>query len=860
MYKDMLSLAVLSLKRKKQNSILMISVLFLSFSFAVIALSVTESINKTNQEYCYNTYGTWEAAVLDGQAQDDKVFQKCDAIEEIGVSVRYGVINGDTGIGTVDDKLVEMGRIRLQQGRLPQKEDEIAVEADVLSALGYNYEIGQEVVLPIEVPAILPIKEGEDNTGAIWIEKTYILCGVVKEYTDLWYSDQQILTGAFLTEAGVAELVETAQECDTGASLCSPCYQFFFKTSGNMKEVFQKAEDMQRTCIANAYANEIDSENNYVFYVGMIFVTTIVSVVCIYLLQIRKQVRQYALFRSIGVTKKQLKIILLYETLCLTVPAILAGIAMGVFGTWLILEALIEMHSTQIYVRVSATNLVAAAVIWCGSLLAVRMLVFQIALKQPLIGRIQINNRKERRYCRIQSILSILLSVVFSGTLIVCTFQFYEAAFVKEIYDSSPSYTIHAIGRKDEEKITKDCLNKIERLPGIRNVNVWMTEKVDLVFQGIENCELVDELRKNNEISRERAQEGIGAFLFGIREEDWKDYFDFSHLGIDEEKFREGSQVIMLFPVNTENKVMAGNNWYDDVGIEEGNKVTLNFYGSSYQSAPWGNVIEDEKMEKLGAYMVEPVIVRVLDDLYTDQLEFMASQPYTILCSDTAFQKMLHSLPEGYAVNDHLTDGEVGYSQGQIYTTAEAGYLSTDYVMADLCEKYGIQLYNSREANAANIQEATQKMVQILTCGGSVILIAWLILWNTLTLSAGKEKKKYGILRALGMGEKQIKIVFVRKAAGVSMISVLAGWTVFAGYLLLYGIRQQKFLMQNFMEERAISVIMNHKIESYRIEGINGITVFVLTAVIGCVIACTYYFTRKKILKNKLLDMLCEEE
>lgn len=41
-----------------------------SFSFAVIALSINESMDKSNEEYRYDTYGIWQAALLNGNKED----------------------------------------------------------------------------------------------------------------------------------------------------------------------------------------------------------------------------------------------------------------------------------------------------------------------------------------------------------------------------------------------------------------------------------------------------------------------------------------------------------------------------------------------------------------------------------------------------------------------------------------------------------------------------------------------------------------------------------------------------------------------------------------------------------------------
>ncbi len=102
-----------------------------------------------------------------------------------------------------------LGRLGLNSGRLPKSGDEVAVEADVLSVLGYDYELGQKIDLTISVPAqyLDEQTQEEDAFPSIQVTKTYTLCGVLKEYTNLWEAGRKAtLNSAILTEKGAQEL------------------------------------------------------------------------------------------------------------------------------------------------------------------------------------------------------------------------------------------------------------------------------------------------------------------------------------------------------------------------------------------------------------------------------------------------------------------------------------------------------------------------------------------------------------------------------------------------------------------------------------------------------------------------------
>ena len=149
---ELFGLAVQGLLRKKRGSLLLFAVLLLSFAFAIISLTVTVSIRKTNEEYLYDTYGTWYGAIANGQDADEVFLREQAWLDELGITKNYGTIqassSGSTGIGVMDEAFLWIGRLGLQDGRFPENAGEIAMEADLLSALGYAYTLGQEITFP----------------------------------------------------------------------------------------------------------------------------------------------------------------------------------------------------------------------------------------------------------------------------------------------------------------------------------------------------------------------------------------------------------------------------------------------------------------------------------------------------------------------------------------------------------------------------------------------------------------------------------------------------------------------------------------------------------------------------------------
>lgn len=113
-------------------------ILAISFAFAVITLSVSGSMIKTNDVFRKTTYGEWQLILPGINSKLKGAAANSDWLDELGVMNVYGTI-GEDGIGTVDETLKKLGHITVNEGRFPESDGEIAMEADLLSKLGIDY-------------------------------------------------------------------------------------------------------------------------------------------------------------------------------------------------------------------------------------------------------------------------------------------------------------------------------------------------------------------------------------------------------------------------------------------------------------------------------------------------------------------------------------------------------------------------------------------------------------------------------------------------------------------------------------------------------------------------------------------------
>lgn len=185
MFRNLLSLALQAVLRKKRSSVLLFLVLLLSFSCAIVSLSLTESIGKTNEAYRLNTYGAWYLAFPDVREEDAQWLAQQSWAEQVSSSCLYGELYGTSVIfGTADDHYLDMARTRLLCGHLPQHDDEIVLTEEALRAFGYeDYALGQEISLAVTMfTERSTVMEGEGYAGGF----AFKLCGVLEPYGDYW--------------------------------------------------------------------------------------------------------------------------------------------------------------------------------------------------------------------------------------------------------------------------------------------------------------------------------------------------------------------------------------------------------------------------------------------------------------------------------------------------------------------------------------------------------------------------------------------------------------------------------------------------------------------------------------------------
>ena len=744
MFGYFLQLSLQRIFRKRKSSILSFLVLTISFSFMIVVLSIVESISKPNEEYRLNTYGEWSFAILPANGYESSIRGQ-KQVQEVGEAICCGTLrtsNGDVGIGTVDFNFIQIGRIVLEDGHFPETEEEIAMEADTLSSLGYDYTLGQEIMLRIKVPS--------DETGQVqFVEKDFTLCGVIREFHSLWgiygVSEQQVLVSAFISQSA-AEAISKETETE-------PCSQLFLNVSegdrGSVQDFLRHGLFLYQNVFKNdisytdmATSNSPDSS----FYIFLISAVSLTAVFSVFFLQIKDAYHSHVVCMSIGMTKKQLAFLLVLETLLLVLPAIVFGILLGSVLTDLSLRILLYSGSAPIQVIIPTRPLLVAIISWVLCTILCRLTLFFVTSRAQLTGAFQLDRAKSNRFSRLTKLSTTLLIAMFGAVLFFTWMGSMRPIYLVGYWSSCPSYTI---SRTENGCVGKTEAAQMKQIPGVSYVDGFGESKISITFPGMEETE---------------------TWIYSIDENGWEKTFEF---GSDREAFHNGDIVLLTFEDGLDHDVLIPDR-----------DVTLRFQMAD------GSIIEK----------TTPISIQMLSKTVHNRLLAHIREPYVVICSERFLESVLSKMGPGQKWDIYTAGEEPGYDRVYVGADLNSGYLSTDIAVAKYCRGNGLILDNRRQQFAALQQESLQDLIMLFSSGGCIMAVSLLLLCNLLQLDTVQEKKTFAILRMIGLSRRQLWLRILLQSLGRCFLATLIGALVYLCYAIFCEMRAGLDFMQSWSE------------------------------------------------------------
>lgn len=349
-----------SIRRRKRelryvSAVTFIAVLFLT-SVSVFQNTMDQYVTVTN----YENYGEWILSSVEDPGSQDVTFRNLEHpyFSKTGICrTGPGILDADgedsnLSIGTLDEALADIGNISMYEGRMPEKDNEIAMDLPSLAALGYSYEVGQTVTVTTVIypDAETPEAAGDEAAGdageeealaeavsagdvaseeastegvpsedvpsedakmqAERVTKDFVLTGTIKSFASNWAHDERYpLPNCIVTEG--------ALDAMGGADYTTHFYQLDRRYEDINAEAFAASfMDEKSACTYNSYVYRSrvwGSEEMFTAVKAVLLVITALAVGYLLISYGAGRRKWYYQYRTVGAEKSQIRTMILLE-------------------------------------------------------------------------------------------------------------------------------------------------------------------------------------------------------------------------------------------------------------------------------------------------------------------------------------------------------------------------------------------------------------------------------------------------------------------------------------------------------------------------------------------------------------------
>ena len=386
---------------KSKNILIGIAIILTTLLLFVIP-SIGKDMVEVNFAVINKIYPTWHALYRN---VDESTVMKLAAHHDVKT---YG-LRSDAGYMNLEDATVsmmymdrtgmELYKVKLKEGQLPQKENDIVVSKGILEALGQNGKIGDTITVPYQILK----DDGLDYTK----EKEFRICGFLadnesskeqKQYTSL-------VSEAFLKAEIPVEQVKyrfllqvNGQKGNTTAD--------YTETIQNIARQFGISEDDMNINKEYLAANYVDPATIPVIVGIMLIVVLagIITIYSVYYVSMNQRVREFGKLKAIGATKRQLRQIVLREGMGVALFAIPIGLLIGTVAVKVVLLQFVEHAKDSNVLITEAYKVVAKGEVqlyyWWIYLLAiaVTLCTVYLSLMKPMRMAAKVSEIEAMRY------------------------------------------------------------------------------------------------------------------------------------------------------------------------------------------------------------------------------------------------------------------------------------------------------------------------------------------------------------------------------------------------------------------------------------------------------------------------------
>ncbi|MCB7520262.1 FtsX-like permease family protein [[Clostridium] hylemonae] len=255
---------------------------------------------------------TGDARMTDTGLREDAAYMVCDDTDA-SISMVY-----------CDRNTVKLNRLKLKEGELPRRADEIVVSEGLLKVMGLKGGIGDKITVPYQ-----PVMA--DGLGQA-AEKEFTITGMTEDSEE---AVEKNIYSALISDKFAEEIIPAGEHR----------YRVYFSVAGakgkttdaikdNIKEIGKSYNIGETDIVENGeylFANYVDPA----MYAGMVILMVIIvlagilTIYSIYYVSMMNKVQEYGKLKAIGSTKRQIRQLVFREGFTVAAAAVPVGLMLG---------------------------------------------------------------------------------------------------------------------------------------------------------------------------------------------------------------------------------------------------------------------------------------------------------------------------------------------------------------------------------------------------------------------------------------------------------------------------------------------------------------------------------------------------
>lgn len=400
-------IAVANLKYHKSKNILTGIAIFLTTLLLFLVPTIGMDLINCQKAAINEEYPTWHALFRNVSEDTAKKLSSHHMLECFGLRNDLGYIavdDANIAMMYMDAQAVEMYKLKLSEGRLPEAENEIVLSRGILEELSLSGEIGDTVTISYQVYR---------NGSSDFIQKKdFVICGFLPDTEE---SKEQKSYTTLVSKAFLKEEIPSNEIV----------YRFLFQIDTEyandtekieesiqqLAEQFSISEQDYRINEDYLWANYVDPSFIPIMLLIMLIIVVagIITIYSIYYISMEERVQEFGKIKAIGATTGQLRRSVLLEGFLVAGIAVPLGLLAGTLLTKYVFLSIFKLYQNENMLMSTIQGLIHRGEVqllipWIYLLAAgVAMLTVFLSLLRPMKIAAKVSEIEAMRYTEEQT-------------------------------------------------------------------------------------------------------------------------------------------------------------------------------------------------------------------------------------------------------------------------------------------------------------------------------------------------------------------------------------------------------------------------------------------------------------------------